>query len=42
MDVCIGTNEEAGANAYLNRKRVTGDFHRQAPMLWCASALLRE
>jgi unsaturated rhamnogalacturonyl hydrolase len=25
----------------LDRKRTTGDLHGQAPMLWCASALLR-
>ena len=26
---------------YLDRERRTGDFHGQAPVLWCASALLR-
>lgn len=40
-DVCIGTNEEHGKDAYLKRQRVTGDFHGQAPVLWCAHALLR-
>lgn len=40
-DVCIGTNEEKAKAAYLGRKRVLGDFHGQAPMLWCANALIR-
>ena len=39
-DVCIGTNEGEGKEAYLGRKRVKGDFHGQAPVLWCANALL--
>ncbi len=41
-DVCIGTNEEKGKEAYLGRKRVLGDFHGQAPVLWCANALLQK
>lgn len=41
QDVCIGTNQEMGADAYLKRKRVTGDFHGQAPLLWSANAFLR-
>ncbi|HSH08983.1 MAG TPA: glycoside hydrolase family 88 protein [Oceanipulchritudo sp.] len=40
-DVCVGTNEMEGAEAYLQRQRRTGDFHGQAPVLWCANALLR-
>lgn len=40
-DVCVGTNEEHGKAAYLGRDRRTGDFHGQAPVLWCANALLR-
>jgi len=39
-DVCVGTNEMEGANAYLQRERRTGDFHGQAPVLWCANALM--
>jgi hypothetical protein len=27
---------------YLDRKRLTGDLHGQAPLLWCATALLRK
>lgn len=50
-DVCVGTGEAAtsggGTSAatqvqyYLDRPRVAGDFHGQAPLLWTASALLR-
>jgi rhamnogalacturonyl hydrolase YesR len=40
-EVCEGTGTGKDRQHYLDRKRVTGDFHGQAPMLWCASALLR-
>ena len=40
-DVCEGTNKLDDLDYYLNRKRRTGDFHGQAPVLWTASALLR-
>ena len=40
-DVCVGTNEMHGAEAYLQRERRTGDFHGQAPVLWCANALIQ-
>jgi unsaturated rhamnogalacturonyl hydrolase len=39
--VCEGTNKENSLPYYLARKRRTGDFHGQAPVLWAASALLR-
>lgn len=39
--VCEGTNKKNDLEYYLTRKRRTGDFHGQAPVLWCASALLR-
>jgi len=39
--VCEGTNKQNDLNYYLERKRRTGDFHGQAPVLWAASALLR-
>jgi rhamnogalacturonyl hydrolase YesR len=39
--VCEGTNKLADREYYLARKRRTGDFHGQAPVLWAASALLR-
>jgi rhamnogalacturonyl hydrolase YesR len=49
-EVCTGTNkgaEVAGPDLakqrqfYKDRPRVLGDLHGQAPVLWCASALLR-
>jgi unsaturated rhamnogalacturonyl hydrolase len=39
--VCEGTNKKNDLNWYLMRKRRTGDFHGQAPVLWAATALLR-
>jgi len=39
--VCEGTNKLDDLDYYLARKRRTGDFHGQAPVLWTASALLR-
>lgn len=41
-DVCEGTNKKNSLEHYLQRRRLTGDMHGQAPVLWCASALLRE
>lgn len=40
-NVCEGTGKKNDLNYYLNRARNTGDLHGQAPLLWCASALLR-
>ena len=49
-DVCVGTNKAAQVvgtnpvdqrNFYLSRPRKAGDLHGQAPILWCAAALLR-
>jgi len=49
-EVCEGTNKhnpkdpkmgKDGRAYYLNRKRNIGDMHGQAPVLWCATALLR-
>ncbi len=40
-DVCEGTNKKNDRQYYLDRQHKTGDFHGQAPVLWCASALLR-
>jgi rhamnogalacturonyl hydrolase YesR len=40
-DVCEGTNKKNDLEFYLTRGRKVGDLHGQAPMLWCASALLR-
>jgi unsaturated rhamnogalacturonyl hydrolase len=41
-NVCEGTNKKNDLQYYLDRKRNTGDDHGQAPVLWCASALLRK
>jgi rhamnogalacturonyl hydrolase YesR len=51
-EVCPGTGEAATSGGgtspdtqvryYLDRPRVVGDFHGQAPVLWTASALLRQ
>jgi unsaturated rhamnogalacturonyl hydrolase len=40
-NVCEATYKLNDAQYYLDRKRLTGDLHGQAPILWCASALLR-
>ena len=40
-NVCEGTGKKNDLNYYLERRRLTGDLHGQAPILWCASALLR-
>ena len=40
-NVCEGTNKLNDLQYYLDRKRNTGDLHGQAPVLWCASALIR-
>ncbi len=39
-EVCEGTNKKNEREYYLDRNRITGDLHGQAPMLWCASAFL--
>ena len=39
-EVCIGTNKKNDKQYYYDRPRRTGDFHGQAPYLWCAAALL--
>lgn len=39
-EVCIGTGKKNDEQYYYDRPRVTGDYHGQAPYLWCAYALL--
>lgn len=41
-DVCEGTNKKNDLQYYYNRKRNVGDLHGQAPVLWCATALLEQ
>ncbi|MEJ0085472.1 MAG: glycoside hydrolase family 88 protein [Pseudomonadota bacterium] len=40
-EVCVGTGKKDDLQYYLDRPRVAGDAHGQAPMLWTATALLR-
>ncbi|HUG10013.1 MAG TPA: glycoside hydrolase family 88 protein [Opitutaceae bacterium] len=40
-EVCVGTGARNDRQHYLDRPRAAGDFHGQAPLLWCASALVR-
>lgn len=40
-EVCVGTNKKNDYEWYLHRPRRTGDLHGQAPVLWCAGALLQ-
>jgi unsaturated rhamnogalacturonyl hydrolase len=39
--VCVGTGQQNSRQFYLDRPRSKGDPHGQAPVLWCAVALLR-
>ncbi|MDE6061391.1 MAG: glycoside hydrolase family 88 protein, partial [Duncaniella sp.] len=40
VDVCEGTNIKNDRNHYVNRKRIVGDLHAHAPLLWCATELV--
>lgn len=39
-EVCIATGKKNSKKYYMDRPRMAGDKHGQAPMLWCAYALL--
>ncbi len=39
-EVCVGTNKKNDLQYYYDRPRIAGDYHGQAPLLWCAYALL--
>lgn len=39
-EVCVGTGQSLDLQFYLDRPRVTGDLHGQAPLLWLAAELL--
>lgn len=41
-EVCIGTGKKNSKQYYMDRPRIAGDFHGQAPILWCAYALLNQ
>ncbi|MDD7887554.1 glycoside hydrolase family 105 protein [Flavivirga sp. 57AJ16] len=38
-NVCEGTGTKNDYNHYLNRKKLTGDLHGQAALIWCSYAL---
>lgn len=38
-EVCIGTNKKDDRQYYYDRPRIVGDYHGQAPVLWCVFAL---
>ena len=40
-EICEGTNKLNDHQYYIDRKRITGDLHGQAPMIWCAMALVK-
>ena len=41
-EVCKGTNKKNDKQYYYDRPRITGDYHGQAPYLWCIDALLEQ
>jgi rhamnogalacturonyl hydrolase YesR len=41
-EVCVGTNKKNDKQYYYDRPRIAGDYHGQAPLLWCAYALLNK
>lgn len=41
-DVCIGTGAKNDRQYYLDRMRINGDPHGQAPLLWLVNSLMRE
>ncbi len=40
-DVCMWTNASRKENHYLKRRRITGDYHGQAAVLWATTAMVR-
>jgi len=38
----VGPDLDKQYQFYLNRPRVAGDYHGQAPLLWTAAALLEK
>ncbi len=41
-EVCVGTNKENSEKYYYDRPRRTGDYHGQAPYMWCVNALMEK
>lgn len=42
LEVCIGTGKKNSKQYYIDRPRIAGDYHGQAPIIWCAYALMNE
>ena len=40
-EICVGTGQNQDAQYYLDRPRISGDFHGQAPWLWLATELMK-
>jgi unsaturated rhamnogalacturonyl hydrolase len=40
-EICEGTSQIDDIQYYYDRKRITGDFHGQAPLLWLANSFLQ-
>lgn len=41
-EVCVGTGKKNDKQYYYDRPRLAGDFHGQAPYLWCTVALMKK
>ncbi len=41
-DICAGTGQSKEVNYYLDRPKIEGDLHGQAPLLWFACSLIKE
>ncbi|MDR2472459.1 MAG: glycoside hydrolase family 88 protein [Tannerella sp.] len=41
-EICVGTGAKNDRQYYLDRKREAGNYHGQAPVIWCAYALTRQ
>ena len=39
-DVCCGTGAKNDRQYYFDRRKINGDPHGQAPLLWCVNAML--
>ncbi len=39
-EVCVGTGQSTDVNYYLERPRIIGDLHGQAPVLWFAHSMM--
>lgn len=41
-EVCVGTGKKNDKQYYYDRPRLAGDYHGQAPYLWCTVALMKK